>query len=165
MKQWKALALLITLVMSVNFSDVKAQKFNFYVMENGNGEKVSVEVKNVKKFFFPTNGQFAIQAKDGETQTFEISTVGRMGFESVDPSGLNQVEIVETIRSHPNPVVDFLTIESDEAIGDIQIYNLNGKMVKSFTTSDSLFKIDFSDLNNGIYFVKTKTNAQKVIKK
>lgn len=66
----------------------------------------------------------------------------------------------------PNPTSNILKIETSETINDIKIIDLAGR-----TTAVSNFennKIDVSNLSNGIYFIKIKTNngdfEQKFIK-
>ncbi|RAR74095.1 T9SS type A sorting domain-containing protein [Flavobacterium aciduliphilum] len=65
---------------------------------------------------------------------------------------------------YPNPVNDMFTINGDFA--KVEVYNIAGQLVKSFTASESY---NVSELKTGIYFVKAtdvnqKTSVAKVIK-
>ncbi|MDL2228579.1 leucine-rich repeat protein, partial [Odoribacter sp. OttesenSCG-928-L07] len=67
-------------------------------------------------------------------------------------------------RIYPNPASDKLRIENGEwRISGVEIYNLNGRMVKRIDnpSRDAIHcvstEIDISDLQRGIYFVKIKT--------
>ncbi len=60
------------------------------------------------------------------------------------------------VRIYPNPVVDYLTIESDELIG-LSIYDLNGQLMKVKRLSNR--RIDLSHLNQGIYLLEVITES------
>lgn len=65
---------------------------------------------------------------------------------------------------YPNPTSKFLNFETNSDVKIIQttIINITGKVVH---TSKSKRQIDVSNLNNGIYFLKIKTNQGITIKK
>ena len=70
---------------------------------------------------------------------------------------------------YPNPTNSQVTVEgSENEWNDIIIYNLLGTDVTELTAktiiSDSKLSIDLSQLKPGIYFMKTKTTANKVYK-
>jgi len=60
----------------------------------------------------------------------------------------------EAIALYPNPVKDRLTIKA-ENLQSVDVYNLVGQLVMHSTSS----VIDFGDLNDGIYFVRVKTEG------
>jgi hypothetical protein len=68
------------------------------------------------------------------------------------------------LRIYPNPVKNFLNIETEEQFQSLEIYNSNGQLIKS----SMLKKNDVSDLEIGNYIIKIKTNKgiykHKVIK-
>ena len=56
----------------------------------------------------------------------------------------------------PNPVVDQLTIQVNDRIDRIQIYNINGQLVKEESASyitQKMNSINVEDLETGIYIV------------
>ena len=55
---------------------------------------------------------------------------------------------------YPNPVNDKLTIEAQEAIGMVEIYNLMGAMVYSQKNCTNKVEINTADLQSGIYFIR-----------
>lgn len=69
------------------------------------------------------------------------------------------------LRIYPNPVKNFLNIETEEQFQSLKIYNISGQLVKS----SNLKKNDVSDLEKGNYIIKIKTDKgiykQKAIKK
>jgi len=68
---------------------------------------------------------------------------------------------------YPNPATNVLNILSEKEIRNIEIYNVEGQLVKFI--SDNVNSIGISDLNNGVYFVKIHTEngtaTHKFIKK
>ena len=65
---------------------------------------------------------------------------------------------------YPNPVFNLLTIRSERS-ARIQVLNTTGKVLNSFTSENSIAKVDMTSLVNGIYFIKIKTTAGVAIKK
>lgn len=70
---------------------------------------------------------------------------------------------------YPNPAKDKITIEmsaSNFGIADINIYDLQGKLILEETISEAnSVDIDISDLQSGMYFVKLNTNKKTLVKK
>lgn len=59
---------------------------------------------------------------------------------------------------YPNPVNDKLTVESQEAINNVKIYNLMGALVYSQKDCTNKVEIQTSNLSSGIYFIRLTTN-------
>ena len=55
---------------------------------------------------------------------------------------------------YPNPVNDKLTIEAEQALGTVEIYNLMGALVYSQKDCANKVEINTSDLPTGIYFIR-----------
>ncbi|MBQ6306606.1 MAG: T9SS type A sorting domain-containing protein [Bacteroidales bacterium] len=55
---------------------------------------------------------------------------------------------------YPNPVSDKMTIEAQETIGTVEIYNLMGAMVYSQKNCTNKVEINAADLQSGIYFIR-----------
>ena len=70
------------------------------------------------------------------------------------------------IKVYPNPVVDQLNIKTDETIKSVQIYSLDGKLLRTIEGNNN--KVDFRTYSKGTYLMKIETNksvtSQKVIK-
>ena len=65
----------------------------------------------------------------------------------------------QTLNIYPNPVSDKLTIESSEAVGFVEIYNLTGAMVVSQECNSEKAEIDVNSLHEGIYFIRITTDT------
>ena len=75
------------------------------------------------------------------------------------------VEVVndEALSIFPNPVNDVLTINYDKAISQIDVYDVNGKFVKSFTTVNN--SINVSDLSSGVYMLNIQIEDGVIVRK
>ena len=67
------------------------------------------------------------------------------------------------IKVFPNPVSDFLYIQNYQTIDKIQITNSLGQLV--YSEKNSTNKIDFSNFQAGLYFLKLDNSTFKIIKK
>lgn len=95
---------------------------------------------------------------DGKFEYFQIRSVN-----------IKQL-INSEIEIYPNPATNQLIIKgSSNELKEIVIYNALGQNVTSLNkqvmTNENQFVIDITKLNAGMYYVKTKTTANKVYKK
>lgn len=75
---------------------------------------------------------------------------------------------------YPNPSVDAIYIDAGKLgqnISSGEIYDINGKMLHSFTnlllnptSNDKITKVNISNFNSGYYFVILKTNNSQIVK-
>lgn len=97
------------------------------------------------------------------------STIENQNNNCIQLSSVNN--ILENFQVFPNPTKDSLTIKNSAkiAISDFTIFDISGKKVAEFK-NDKIddFKIDISDFQSGIYFLKlisaNKTATIKIIK-
>ncbi|MBA3706802.1 MAG: T9SS type A sorting domain-containing protein [Bacteroidetes bacterium] len=71
-------------------------------------------------------------------------------------TNLNNPEPFEQskITLYPNPANDFVMIEGITINSQIELYNVLGEIVTKQTANSNTTKIDISELNQGIYFLK-----------
>ncbi len=81
------------------------------------------------------------------------------------PSSIDKVMSSDSFEVFPNPVSDLLYINSNNPIGLISIYDINGKLIISQESDEMQTSIDLSMLRKGIYFVRTNQQAVKILKK
>jgi hypothetical protein len=97
-----------------------------------------------------------------------------------DEAALGSIVVVDTvlgtsdfdarsISTHPNPVTSTFTINSQEVISSVSIFNVLGQQLINQTPDTLNFVVDFSNLTAGVYLVKIATQSGsktvKVIKK
>jgi hypothetical protein len=94
---------------------------------------------------------------------------GKEGIENQSSlSTQNSKSKLENITLYPNPTTGELIIVNGELkVDKIAVHDIVGKIVSShqFTNSAAHQKIDISNLNSGIYFVKITTEAGETVRK
>ncbi|CAG5078225.1 T9SS type A sorting domain-containing protein [Parvicella tangerina] len=78
---------------------------------------------------------------------------------SVDESELDQISL------YPNPVSSTVFIESLSEIKSINIYNIQGQLLKSAITSGKNVSLDFSNYAKGLYVLSITTDTGTIQKK
>ncbi len=72
-------------------------------------------------------------------------------------------------RYYPNPVRDYLNIDSDKGIEKVEIYDVNGRLIYHSVFNKRNVQINIQELSSGVYIVNTvmngKTKQFKMIKK
>src|SRR5690606_21135921 len=78
---------------------------------------------------------------------------------------LKEVNKTNGFIIRPNPASDKITLDIglvDEMI-NIEIYDLNGRLINAYNTQDNSYIIDLKHFSNGLYIIKT-TIGNKVFK-
>lgn len=78
-------------------------------------------------------------------------------------SGINLAEVSSTIRIFPNPVFNYINIESidNQKIESFDIYSIDGRLVKS--VGESIPRIDCGNLRTGLYYLKVNFKEKSKI--
>ncbi len=96
----------------------------------------------------------------------DLSSFENSLIQSLPELGSNDVDY--NISVYPNPFSDRIFIEAEESIDRINIFSIDGKLIKSQTQIDD-FGIEVSNLKNGIYILEINIDGevhhQKMIKK
>jgi hypothetical protein len=76
-----------------------------------------------------------------------------------DPAYQNiENDLTTRLKIFPNPASDYVTIQTDKIINSAQIFDINGKLIKS--VSDNFENIDISNFEQGLYFVLICTDDE-----
>lgn len=85
---------------------------------------------------------------------------------------IDENTLESNIKTYPNPFTNQLTIEANEPILKVEIYNLLGQLVKSITIENSsnlIVNLDMNEISQGNYIAKiymtTAIKSVKLIKK
>lgn len=74
-------------------------------------------------------------------------------------------QLDSSISIYPNPTNSFVTINCNSNIKSIELYDVQGRILETSIENNTTSKLDISDKQNGIYFVKINTeNGSKVEK-
>lgn len=83
---------------------------------------------------------------------------------SVDVKSIGLNEYESRLDIFPNPVTDKLYINGSDTIDEVSIFNVTGVMIyKESDLTDN--EIDMSNLGEGLYIIKIKTNNCNVVKR
>jgi endo-1,4-beta-D-glucanase Y len=106
---------------------------------------------------------------DGLLYMMSLLHVGGQ-FKAYIPSsglGINENSI-ENLKSYPNPIQNTFTVSNTDVIDKVEVSTVLGKIVLSKKNNTNKVEIDFSNFDNGVYFVKVtsenKVATTKVVK-
>ncbi len=104
-----------------------------------------------------------VHNENGENTFCKYIDVGKVSSTSNNDAKSQQVHI------YPNPISDYLNVAiKDTHVGQeyhISIVSVEGQVLKSFVTSASLFTMDMTDLNAGVYTLSIQGPKDKAIHK
>ncbi len=73
------------------------------------------------------------------------------------------------LKFYPNPTTDYFNIISETMIQSIELYDVSGRLVRTSLVNDFETKQNVSNLTNGVYLLKIKTQkgeiTGKIVKK
>ena len=80
---------------------------------------------------------------------------------------VNIEEVVpSTFKVYPNPTSDAWTIEDpSKLIQQVELFNMNGQLIKVYNVNHSLLVIPSIELNSGVYIAKITSNSEVSITK
>ncbi len=157
---------------SANLGDTTETNFNIGLNvfeDNGNGGEIYALFNNT-----PNNIMAMNNCWDGLNNTLtESEAEALISHEVDDPSlglvtftplgfcgtvGFAEAERVE-VSVFPNPARELLTIQSDELIEAVTIYDLTGKVIveEQLAQPDFMFRANITSLQKGIYLAKLTT--------
>ncbi len=67
-----------------------------------------------------------------------------------------------TISIYPNPTTDYITINNEDAVKNIVLFNMVGRKMRTFTAEKGE-RYEVSDLPNGLYVVQLFGKNNKVL--
>jgi len=129
---------------SLNFNGVSSfnDSINVYLVDNHLDSIINVRNYNQYNFQITT-----------DTVTYGNN---RFYITFSDPAA----SLARKAEIYPNPVSDKLSIKSFEKVSDVKIYNLNGKLLRSFNNEN----IDISGLEPNIYVIIFNNGKTKIRK-
>lgn len=124
-------------------------------------EPVSIDLsafqgQNIKLRFRGHNN-----GNDVLTYSWFIDNVKVMAIDSI--TSVNETALQVSI--YPNPVDQFMTIQSADVIQRVCIYNMLGVKVKEATINNTKTALELSDLSSGVYLIEVIGESQKKVVK
>lgn len=90
---------------------------------------------------------------------FAFTSLALFGQSNAD-GGVNAAVKVSV---YPNPATNFISINKDENVSDIAIFNLVGRKLKTFQNVEKDEHYDVSDLPVGMYLIQVIDNNKKIL--
>ena len=117
------------------------------------GDEVTITVETNEDWAFQNWTENGVVVAEEKTFTFIATADHSFVANLMYTEGIGE-QNGSKILIYPNPINDKLTIEAQEAIGIVEIYNLMGTLVYSQKNCTNKVEINTADLQSGIYFVR-----------
>ena len=132
---------------------------DYYIVEYGlAGEQAQTETttRNTISFNYEQPGSYYWRVKS-------VCPFGESNFvngENVVIGGIEEIGGIQQIGIYPNPASESVTIQSEgqNDLEQINIFDVNGRIVVSESATGQIHRLDVSNLQQGIYFVKVQTS-------
>ena len=103
-----------------------------------------------------------------DTETYYINSPnGEDSCHYQAPVGIDNINMEES-NFYPNPITDYLNIETLNYPSQLCLYNVSGQLLLTKDLKQENTRIDFTAYSNGIYFIElkqhNKTTRKKIIK-
>jgi hypothetical protein len=124
---------------------------------NGTGQATIFQGSKVKPV---ANGTITVTATandgSGVKGTFDIT---------IDMPVIPSVENIanSSFNIYPNPAYDMITISNSSAIQQLDIFSIEGRLIKSVNNMSELSSINLAGMNSGIYTIRITTNNNEVL--
>jgi hypothetical protein len=112
-----------------------------------------------------TNGYLYFGTAKDYTAEYSVRLLTSSG-QTVQSCPIHLRTVETSLRSYPNPTSGIVTVEdaSIQAGEKIEIYDINGQLVKRFSATKNQTTIDISALQRGTYILKINNKQVKIIK-
>lgn len=129
-----------------------------WTVDDGSGP---INTDDVIFHFTPTANTHYYVTGIGHFSFSEYKILPRDANDITISSGIEDVNNNSTISLFPNPAVNYFTIQSNQRIASVELFNVVGEKIHSFESSITNYSV--SNYQAGIYFVKIYTEDGNVI--
>ena len=155
LKNWVAMTIFLA-GLSVAGQLCMAQDYNLITLKADETE-ATYALPDVQKIVFENNAM-TVEMKTGE----DVTDVVSIRFAAA--TGIENLKQDSSVFVFPNPVKNMLTIAGAHKNGIINLFSLNGTLLKSIPAQETAINIDVSSLSPGIYLLRVKDKNVKFIK-
>jgi len=122
---------------------------------NGNAQ---IAGETNQSFTATSNGNYAVVITSGACSDTSACVV-------ITSTGIQNITNTGNVRIYPNPTSGMFTVAGFETGTRLEVVNVIGEVVYKSVTTDTKTKIDLSNQNNGVYFIKTSNGlSHKIVK-
>jgi len=107
-------------------------------------------------------------SKQGFYRLKQVDFDGKFTYSNIITINCEQTKLASDFQIYPNPVEETLKLHffSNTHTFEVQIYNVLGNFIKAQSIENTrITAINVSDLQSGIYFIKTGNTTKRFIKK
>ena len=115
----------------------------------------SINGVGIQNAILPAGTYYFVISAAGE-YTVDIKLASDVDVESIE-------ELSKSFNIYPNPVNDILSIEAEAQVENVVVYDIFGR--HQLEVSGQQSAISVANFNNGVYFVKVRTENGEVIKR
>ena len=125
------------------------------------------QLGNAMAFIFEGTGTRSAYSRDGDAgkaPTLHITFTHNSGG---GPSSISKENPEEFVKIFPNPATDYIQIELTKNQGELRIYDLGGRLIRTDLLNEGNNTVSISDidLKSGIYLFEVNADHQKSIHK
>ena len=114
-------------------------------------------IKNPKEYKFY---RLKVTKNNGNSKYFELA---EWQLFAQTPSSIERPGIKNaSVSIYPNPVKEEFNIDCEQQPESVEILNIEGKIIKSFTQKTNSYNVN--DIPSGLYFVRIKTDGYHIAK-
>lgn len=124
---------------------------------SADGKETSYPVSNVQKIVFENN-KMTVNMKAGD----DVKDITRISFDMVD--GIKNLKVESSIFIFPNPVKEIITVSGVKKGSTINMYDLNGGLLKTIPAQENATNINVSSLQQGMYLLRVGEQTIKFVK-
>ena len=137
---------------------VQGQNIQWYMLPNGEAARADELPLPLTTLLVDGTTYYASQTVNGFESTNRLPVTVSLTL------GLDNT-VFENLKFHPNPVKNTLEISNAATIDKVSVYNLLGQLVQEKATNSTLYQMDFSEINSGVYLVKIQSeNNEKTVR-
>tara|TARA_B110001450_G_scaffold13655_1_gene12854 strand:- start:1248 stop:2378 length:1131 start_codon:yes stop_codon:yes gene_type:complete len=100
------------------------------------------------------------------SQVLTDTTLGIVCWASCEPCLVNPttvtIDVINDVIIYPNPANEILTIQSNNLISPISIYDITGKLVLQNRGNSNEIILDISNLKSGLYLIKSSIENSSI---
>ncbi|MGK0379491.1 T9SS type A sorting domain-containing protein [Patiriisocius sp. Uisw_017] len=133
-------------------------QFQSINLQNGNNENITFDGIYSSNFEnLPILKDICIDDVDNVVLIDEITSQVGHAINFTENCTLGIEDSIETKTTFfPNPSSEFITIESSQSFNEILVYNVQGKLLKSYSSNTKTQTLNISEFRTGVYFFKVK---------
>jgi len=126
------------------------------------GVKVNTSLITDLFFVEPVVPQGYYEYKAEAVYYFGDSGYSNVDWADVPSTGIGELQMNE-LAVYPNPSSDLVTISASYTVKSIEVLNNIGQVVITDDVNDNTYQFNVSTFENGIYFIKIKTDEGKLL--